>query len=131
MSSFINNGVRKTTLNKKKLGKMLEPNHNGNNFSLIAVGRENGVLLEDVFDFFGAFITETFTAEKNWESFSQNDSTLFKNKETDTEAMLLPIGHSHNDEPDIWDVRINLEMKNLFINYIELRKLFLTNSKKQ
>ena len=121
MSSFMNNGVRKTTLNKKKLGKILTPNTDGNNFSLIAVGRENGVSLDNVFDLFGVFIAETFTAENNWESFSQNDSTLFKNKDTDSEAMLLPIGHNHNGEPDIWDVRINLEMKSLFINYI-LRK---------
>jgi hypothetical protein len=118
MSSFINSGVRRTTLNKKKLGKILTPNIDGNNFSLIATGRENGISLDEVFDFFGVFIAEEFTDERGWESFSQNDSTLFKNKETDAEAMLLPIGHSHNDEPDIWDVRINLEMKNLFIDHI-------------
>ena len=93
MSNFIKQSSRKTVLNKKKLGKILEPNHNGKNFSLIATGRELGLDLDD--------------------------STLFKNKETDTEAMLLPIGHSHNDEPDIWDVRINLEMKDLFINHLK------------
>ncbi len=131
MSNFIRQGQRKTTLNKKKLGEILKPSTDGNNFSLIAVGRENGVLLEDVFDFFGSFITETFTAEKNWEAYSLQDSTLFKNKETDTEAAMLPVGHNHNDEPDIWDVRLDANMKDLFINYIELRKLFLTNSKQQ
>ncbi len=131
MSNFIRQGQRKTTLNKKKLGKILEPNHNGKNFSLIATGRENDVLLEDIFDFFGSFITETFTEAKGWESFSQQDSTLFKNKDTNTEAMLLPIGHSHSDEPDIWDVRIDASMRDLFINYIQIRRLFLTNSKEQ
>ncbi len=131
MSSFIKSGMRKTVLNKKKLGKILEPNHNGKNFSLIAVGRENEVLLEDVFDFFGAFLTETFTAENNWESYSLKDSTLFKNKETDTEAAMLPVGHNHNNEPSIWDVRIDANMKDLFINYVQLRRLFLTNSKQQ
>mgnify|MGYP001603916519 FL=1 len=119
MSNFIKQSSRKTVLNKKKLGKILEPNHNGKNFSLIATGRELGLDLDDIFDVFGVFIANTFTEENKWESFSQNDSTLFKNKETDTEAMLLPIGHSHNDEPDIWDVRINLGMKDLFTNYIK------------
>ncbi len=131
MSNFIKKGVRKTTLNKKKLGEILKPSTDGNNFSLIAVGRENDVLLEDVFDFFGAFITETFTAENNWEAYSLKDSTLFKNKETDTEAAMLPVGHNHNDEPSIWDVRIDTNMKDLFINYIQLRRLFLTSTKKQ
>ena len=119
MSNFIKQSSRKTILNKKKLGKILEPSHNGENFSLIATGRELGLELDDIFDTFGIFVASTFTAEQNWESFSLNDSTLFKNKETDTEAMLLPIGHSHNDEPDIWDVRINSGMKDLFTNYIK------------
>ncbi len=119
MSNFIKQQSRKTVLNKKKLGKILEPSHNGKNFSLIATGRELGLELDDIFDIFGLFIASTFTEENRWESFSQQDSTLFKNKDTNTEAMLLPIGHSHNNEPDIWDVRINDEMKELFTNYIK------------
>ena len=121
MSNFIKQSSRKTMLNKKKLGKLLEPSHNGDNFSLIATGREIGVKLDDVFDSFGVFIAQTFTEENHWESYSLNDSTYFKNKKTDSEAMLLPIGHSHNDEPDIWDVRINNEMKELFTNYIKTK----------
>ena len=119
MSNFIKQSSRKTVLNKKKLGKILEPNHNGKNFSLIATGRELGLDLDDIFDIFGVFIAQTFTEANQWESFSQQDSTLFKHKDTDTEAMLLPIGHSHNNEPDIWDVRINSGMKDLFTNYIK------------
>jgi hypothetical protein len=129
MSSFLKQGVRRTKLNKKKLGKILEPNHNGRNFSLIAVGRDNGISLDEVFDFFGVFIAETFTDSNNWESFSEQDSTMFKNKDTNTEAMLMPIGHNHNEEVSIWDVRIDAGMRNLFIDYIEEKKLSLTKSK--
>ncbi len=130
MSSFINNGVRKTTLNKKKLGKILEPSHDGKSFSLLATGRELGILDEGIFDMFGQFVAETFTDEKGWEAVSHEHHTLFKQKDSDSkEAFLRPIGHNFDKggEANVWDVVLNDVMKDLFINYIQLRKLFLTS----
>ena len=125
MSSFINNGVRKTTLNKKKLGAILKPSHDGKSFSLLATGRELGILDDDIFDMFGQFVAETFTDENGWESVSHEHHTLFKQKDSDSkEAFLRPIGHNFDEggEANVWDVVLNDVMKELFINYINNSK---------
>lgn len=122
MSNFIKQGQRKATLNKKRLTEILKPSHDGCSFSLLATGREMNMPDEDLFDTFGQFVSETFTSDNDWESVTHEHHTLFKQKGSDSkEAFLRPIGHDFDGtgEPNIWDVVINYEMKNLFINYIK------------
>lgn len=133
MSNFIKTKSRKTLLNKKKLSKQVNQanKHDGENWSLLATGREIGLEDDESLELFGKFIVSEF--DEGYEANSFNGHTLFT-KQVEVEAddprlkpdlipfecYIKPVGTPKEGGGfDTWDCHINNNTKELFINYIK------------
>ena len=135
MSNFIKQGSRKARLNKDAVSEQVEQakKHDGNNWSLLATGRNDGLKDEDVFTYFMTFILSEFTAENGYDAASHDGHHLFTRMiESDPydarlkpdlipfECYIKPVGHPTKDGGyEVWDMHINNNVKELYLNFLK------------
>ena len=125
MSNFIKQGSRKAKLNKDAVSEQVEQakKHDGNNWSLLATGRNDGLKDEDVFTYFMTFILSEFTAENGYDAASHDGHHLFTKKLEDGtifECYIKPVGHPTKDGGyEVWDMHINNNVKELYLNFLK------------
>ncbi len=121
MSNFIKTGSRKALLNKKKIAAQVEQamEHDGENWSLLATGRDVGLSDEDALEKFGTFVVHEFN--EGYEAGEYNGHTLFQKMVNDEmlSYYIKPVGLKKADGYDIWDFHINTNVKELFLTYLK------------
>ena len=107
MSNFIRQGSRKAIINKKKMSEQVEQamKHDGNNWSLLAVGRDYGQTDEQIFEHFGTFVEGEFGS--GWMAATYKGHTVFTKEDVGC-CYIKPVGHPDgNGGYEVWDFHIN------------------------
>lgn len=123
MSSFIKGMERKARFNKKAIAKQVESalEHDGENWSLLAIGKEIGIADTELFAYFGDFVQAEFGESSKYESNSHKGHTLFSKKVDGEpfECYMRPVGLPTKDGGmDVWDFHINNNVKELYLEYL-------------
>ena len=110
-------GKRKSLrLNKDKISSQVEQalTHDGENWSLLAVIKENDINEEDGYKKLQDIITE-FTEENGYTAEAYDGHTVFTRD--NMVYYIKPVGHAtHGGGFEVWDFHINNNLKELFIN---------------